>query len=513
MQRLCLLPHTQLARLQRSSQRGRQTRRQTGDKNLLKGSHSCEHSSKHLQVGMCSLQTKHKAAIHVNTPANTYKWECVLCKPEKHPLFMCPKWQSFTVAQRLNHITTRGLCRNCLAVGHNTADCRSSYKCRECNQAHHTTIHQATPATPINSATPASPKVPDALMMTAQVMITGPGGQRMLARALIDPGAAMTLVSSRVTQMLNLPLTKANLAFTGVQGTPCKTARHLTTFVISPLQVNQTQVTLSAAVVQKVTDNLPVQGTPTVDELPHIQNLKLADPTYHKPGRIDVLLGADAYPELMVHDCIVTGPAKTPAAQNTIFGWAIVGPVTYKGNSSALIPTNFAQGHKVDKLDDLLSRFWETEESHSPAEAFTPEEEQVQQHYDNTVTYSISNSRYKVTLPRRTDVAALGESRSRALLRYHSNEKSILRRNLWKPFQDVVQEYLDLDHAELIPSTAQAQSETYYLPMHSVAKQSSTSTKLRVVFDASALTTSGVSLNNSLLTGPTLHPTLEMILL
>ena len=111
---------------------------------------------------------KHKAAIHVTTPANSYKWECVLCKPEKHPLFMCPKWQSFTVAQRLNHITTRGLCRNCLAVGHNTSDCRSSYKCRECNQAHHTTIHQATPATPINSATPAFPKMPDAPMMTEQ---------------------------------------------------------------------------------------------------------------------------------------------------------------------------------------------------------------------------------------------------------------------------------------------------------------------------------------------------------
>ena len=280
--------------------------------------------------------------------------------------------------------------------------------------------------------------------------------------------------------------------------------------MIFPLQVDQTQVTLSAAVVQKVTDNLPVQGTPTIDDLPHIQNLTLADPTYHKPGRIDVLLGADAYPELMVHDSIVTGPVKTPAAQNTIFGWAIVGPVTYK---SVAIPTNFAQGHTVGKLDELLSRFWETEEPHSSAEAFTPEEEQVQQHYTDAVAYSASTSRYKVTLPRRTDVAALGESRTQALYRYHSNEKAILRRNLWKPFQDVVQEYLDLGHAELIPSTAQAPSETYYLPMHSVTKQSSTSTKLRVVFDASAVTTSGVSLNNSLLIGPTLHPTLDMILL
>ena len=124
-------------------------------------------------------------------------------------------------------------------------------------------------------------------------------------------------------------------------------------------------MTLSAAVVQKVTDNFPVQGTPIVEDLPHLQNLKLADPTFHKTGRIDVLLGADAYPELMVQDHIVTGPAKTPAAQNTIFGWAIVGPVTYAGEHSAVLPTHFAQGHTGENLNELLSRFWETEEPQS----------------------------------------------------------------------------------------------------------------------------------------------------
>ena len=454
---------------------------------------------------------KQRSNIHVSTPAPTYKWECALCKPEKHPLFLCPKWQSFTVAQRLTHITTKGLCRNCLAMGHNTAYCRSSYKCRECNQSHHTSIHQDTPATPINSFTPVSPEVQDALMMTALVKATGPEDQEMPARPLVDSGAAMTLVTNRVAKTLNLPLTKANLAFTGVQGTPCKTAHYITTLVISPLQGSQKKVTLTAAVVQKVTDNLPVQGIPSINDLPHLKGLNLADPTYHEPGRIDILLGADAYPELMMQDAIITGPAKTPAAQNTIFGWAIVGPVTYKTGSSVAIPTNFVQGHSEDGLDGLLTRFWETEEPERASEALTPVEEHVQNHYLENMTYSPSTSRYKVTLPRRTDVAALGDSRTQALYRYHTNEKSILRRNIWKPFQDVVKEYLDLGHAELIPSSDPTPSETYYLPMHSVSKQSSTTTKLRVVFDGSAVTTSGVSLNQSLLIGPTLHPTLGCV--
>ena len=49
--------------------------------------------------------------------------------------------------------------------------------------------------------------------------------------------------------------------------------------------------------------------------------------------------------------------------------------------------------------------------------------------------------------------------------------------------------------------------------MHGVTKESSTTTKLRVVFDASAQTTTSLSLNDTLSTGPTLHPTLETILL
>ena len=49
--------------------------------------------------------------------------------------------------------------------------------------------------------------------------------------------------------------------------------------------------------------------------------------------------------------------------------------------------------------------------------------------------------------------------------------------------------------------------------MHAVYKENSTSMKLRVVFDASAKTSSGASLNDTLMVGPTLHPTLETILL
>ena len=213
-------------------------------------------------------------------------------------------------------------------------------------------------------------------------------------------------------------------------------------------------------------------------------------------------------------DHMITGPAKTPAAQRTTFGWAIVGPVSYNINPSVAIPTHFALGQTAeDKLDTLLSQFWEAEEPEQEPQSLSVVEEQVQAHYSETVVYDPPSCRYQVTLPRRKDVPPLGDSRAQALSRFITNEKSIIRRGIWKPFQNVVQEYLDLGHAELVPSAAPPPEQSFYLPMHSVAKQTSTSTKLRVVFDGGASTTSGISLNRSLHVGPTLHPTPAQILM
>ena len=69
---------------------------------------------------------RNKASVHVVSPSSTYKWECALCPPEKHPLFVCPKWLQLTIPHRLAHVQSKVLCSNCLAVGHTTANCRST---------------------------------------------------------------------------------------------------------------------------------------------------------------------------------------------------------------------------------------------------------------------------------------------------------------------------------------------------------------------------------------------------
>ncbi len=73
---------------------------------------------------------------------------------------------------------------------------------------------------------------------------------------------------------------------------------------------------------------------------------------------------------------------------------------------------------------------------------------------------------------------------------------------------------MDLGHAHIVPShQLRPPDPHFYLPVHGVFKDSSTTTKVRAVFDASARTSSTFSLNDTLLPGPNLYPPLTDILL
>ena len=78
-----------------------------------------------------------------------------------------------------------------------------------------------------------------------------------------------------------------------------------------------------------------------------------------------------------------------------------------------------------------------------------------------------------------------------------------------------MQEYLDMSHAEPVPITdlEKPEKDVFCLPMYAVKKEYSITTKSQAVFDALAKSSTGVSLNDLLLVGPTVHSSLIDVLI
>ena len=86
---------------------------------------------------------------------------------------------------------------------------------------------------------------------------------------------------------------------------------------------------------------------------------------------------------------------------------------------------------------------------------------------------------------------------------------------LERDYATVLSEYESLGFVEHVPAAADAAQPgpVYYMPHRPVVKESSATTKVRPVFDASARGPSGLSLNDCLHVGPSLLPSLVEVLL
>ena len=244
-----------------------------------------------------------------------------------------------------------------------------------------------------------------------------------------------------------------------------------------------------------------------------MEDLTLADPHFDLPGKIGLIIGTNLLQDIVTAD-IRHGSPDQPIAIKTIFGWAMSG--RYQTDSEHNSSQTAQVYHFASNLssDELLQRFWETEEVSTPSQCYLPEEQVVLDYFKFNHVHLPAGC-YQVSLPKKIDPPPMGMTRMQAVRMFYSNEASMIHKGSWKKFQDVVEEYLNLRHAEPLSSTdlTKPPDSVYYLPMHAVCKETSSTTKLRVVFDASARDSTGTSLNDTLLVGPTLYPNLTGILI
>ncbi|XP_065092100.1 uncharacterized protein LOC135712929 [Ochlerotatus camptorhynchus] len=160
-----------------------------------------------------------------------------------------------------------------------------------------------------------------------------------------------------------------------------------------------------------------------------------------------------------------------------------------------------------------MSTFWECEEGCTTTN-YSVEETKCEEHYQKTVK-RMEDGRYSVGLPKSNEVLArLGESKEIAHRRLMLLERRLARdESLRKEYHAFMADYLDRGHMRKIDEHSTEVPVSYYLPHHPVIKDSSTTTRVRVVFDASSKSSTGISLNDVLLNGPVIQDELRTIIM
>ncbi|XP_046393727.1 uncharacterized protein LOC124161449 [Ischnura elegans] len=140
----------------------------------------------------------------------------------------------------------------------------------------------------------------------------------------------------------------------------------------------------------------------------------------------------------------------------------------------------------------------------------SPEQLECEEHFINNFKRD-KEGRFILKLPLKESVTQLGESRDIAIRRFLLLERRLQRdRNYRAAYIAFMDDYEKQLHMEVIPDP-ESKGITYYIPHHAVIKPSSSTTKLRVVFDASC-PSSGVSLNDVLMVGPLVQDDIFSIL-
>ncbi|KOB75318.1 Uncharacterized protein OBRU01_06653, partial [Operophtera brumata] len=137
---------------------------------------------------------------------------------------------------------------------------------------------------------------------------------------------------------------------------------------------------VQAYVLAHITSYLPETDIEKLDWL-DVDTMELADPQFATPRKIDMLLGADVYSQVLKQG-LKKGSSGKLVAQSTSLGWILSGIVTPANSTHNKISVMHI-ACKENK-DELVNRFREIEEETSTKRLFTKEEQQCETFYKRT---------------------------------------------------------------------------------------------------------------------------------
>lgn len=438
---------------------------------------------------------------------------CSMCEGE-HKLWKCEQFLKLSQGDRYKKVISSNVCKNCLDNSHTVDSCWSHSSCRVCNNKHHTLLHRYDPSAPAMHPQPTtstqtfhtkSQNEHGTLLGTAQLHALNPSGSSLIIRALIDPCSEDSYIISSLAQSLRLKkyFSPSTIGVLGEEN--ASSCSHRVNVLLKSMD-NQFEMEISAGVVDKITSNLPAVHLST-ETFHHVNNLKLADVSFNEPNKVHMLLGVDVHTKIRLDQSLRL--SSNLIAENTLLGYLIRGKAPVSSGASSNV---FMTKSSAAQLNLQIQKFWATEEINTKAH-FHPDDALCEDIFVNSISKD-SEGFLIMDLPFKDNTCPdIGPSRNMAIKRFLSLERKLNSNNTLKnEYHKTIHTYIQSNYLMKVPNSIGSNPKEYYLPHHAVVKESSSTTKVRVVFDASCRSMDGTSLNNHLLTGAKLQKDIRDII-
>ena len=327
----------------------------------------------------------------------------------------------------------------------------------------------------------------------------------MKVNALLDDASSRSYLNSDVAAELGLEGRPYQLTVNVLNDNQERLDTKIVEFTISSLD-GKVSKSASAYTTERVTGNMQVVDWSKMStKWEHLQGIKF--PSAGTRPIADLLIGVDQA-DLLYSVEDVRGRPGDPIARLTPLGWTCIGNLEMNAPG---IQTNFTFFLKdSDNLNDLVRRYWDIDEP-PEIETVNLDEKFSRDTVANSLTFV--DGHYTVGMPWKRNKCSLPNNYSLSLHRLQNTEKKLSRSpDVGQTYKEVLQTYEEKGYIHKVLCQEKKPDQLWFLPHFPVLRHEKSTTKTRIVFDASAKF-NGISLNDIVLQGPKLQNDLFTVLI
>ena len=347
------------------------------------------------------------------------------------------------------------------------------------------------------------------VLQTAQAQALGKSKRRV--RVLFDTGSHKSFITARAAAVLGLQLLRKEWVALNTFGCKAVGSNLSEVMHVDLAPVGGGKISsLEAIIVPEISQVQNEHFEIAQNDYPHLANIWFSDVCQKDEKlEIDILVGTDYLWRFQTGE-IVRGRIDEPVALETTLGWVASGLLKYCSSTDGAqeVGVHFIGkcNTQTDQLDENVKRMWDLETMGVV--------ESKEMHDEFVENIEFTRSRYSVKLPWRDGHENLPSNYQLSLARLKSQVRKLQKEPaILEQYDSVITEQISSGVIEKVSNKDELVA-VHYIPHLAVIRKQAKTTKLRIVYDASAKSSkTSVSLNECLLKGPSLNPLLFHILL